>query len=81
MSVFGNRAFMEVTGVKCGPKGKALIPSDWYPYENKTHHNSLFLTHMQSRRHAMIQREGGHLQARKKPTTKTGSVHASVLDV
>ena len=43
MSVFGNRAFMEVTGVKCGPKGKALIPSDWYPYENKTHHNSPFL--------------------------------------
>ena len=31
---------MEVIGIKCGHKGKALIPSDRYPYEKTTHHNS-----------------------------------------
>lgn len=68
--MFGNRTFKEVTKVKWGYKGSAIIQYDCFTYTKRKRYKRC----MQRKGHVRTQLENGDLQAKEKSQEKSNSL-------
>ena len=59
VTIFGNRNFKEVSNVKWGPEGGAIVQYDWFPYKKRKRC-------VQIKGHLRIPLEDSHLQAKER---------------
>ena len=67
----GDEAFREVTKVKRGHKGGALITQDWYPFKKRRRRKACPPSTCEHRKgHTRIQREGSRLLSQERVLTR-----------